>query len=66
MIFVENIIMNLIIDNDFKEKNQIINLFNPEFLMLEFHVIIIKLLKFEMFKFMQKFYMKLEQNLQIL
>ena len=35
-------------------------------MMLEFQVIIIKLLKFELFKFMQKFYMKLEKNLQIL
>ena len=34
-------------------------------LMLEFHLIIIKLLKVELFKFMQKFYMKLEKNLQI-
>ena len=32
--------------------------------MMKFHVIIIKLLKFELFYIMQKFYMKLEKNLQ--
>ncbi len=29
--FVENIIINFIIDNHFKERYQIINFFNPEF-----------------------------------
>ena len=32
--------------------------------MLEFHVIMIKLLKFELFNIILKFYMKLEKNLQ--
>ena len=32
--------------------------------MMEFHVIIIKLLKFKLFYIMQKFCMKLEKNLQ--
>ena len=32
--------------------------------MMEFHMIIIKLLKFELFYIMQKFYMKLKKNLQ--
>ena len=35
-------------------------------LMMKFQVIIIKLLKVDLFKFIQKFYMKLEKNLQIL
>ena len=32
--------------------------------MMEFHMIVIKLLKFELFYIMQKFCMKLEKNLQ--
>ena len=35
ILFVENIIMNLIIDNDFKEKNQKSYLFIPEFVYAE-------------------------------
>ena len=35
ILFVENIIMNLIIDNDFKEKNKKSYLFIPEFVYAE-------------------------------
>ena len=35
ILFVENIIMNLIIDNDFKEKNQKSYLFIPKFVYAE-------------------------------
>ena len=33
---------------------------------MNFHVIVIKLLKFKLFYIIQKFYMKLEKNLQII
>ena len=68
MIFVINlqklllIILNIIILK--KNIKELINLIQNLF-MLEFHMIIIKILEFELFKIIQKFYMKLEKNLQI-
>ncbi len=55
--FAENIIMKLIIDDDFKEKHQRSYLFHLEFVYARVSCDKHKTLKFELFKIMQKFYM---------
>ena len=64
--FAENIIMKLIIDDDFKEKHQRSYLFHLEFVYARVSCDKHKTLKFELFKIMQKFYMILEKNLNII